>query len=383
MSEVKGGVIFSFACAVALLVLSGGIVYAQQAPDHHKCYSVDPLQQPSSVDVVLEDQFGTVEGSAQNLVMFSPPVRKELPGGESSPIMNPEDHLTWYEFLGGGQAEPRDLLVTNQFGPDQELRVGDPRFLLLPAWKLLVNGVETNLDHPSNLDHYLCYDVIEGPPVGLDVTLSDQFDPFRVPPGPEIVTVGAPVVFCNPVEKTVLPAGETYPIFDPENHLACYDIAPNQLLSPPEVLANDQFGDSLFVVYENRFLCVPSHKCIVVDKDADGYYDINCGGDDCNDANPNIFPTNPNGNCDCVDPIPQGTPENQAAGNCADGADNDCDGLVDTDPECTGGTCTGSAEASTLEASPLYGPSGLAKHVAYFLFPLCAAIGLRLWRRKR
>ena len=149
------------------------------------------------------------------------------------------------------------------------------------------------------------------------------------------------------------------------------------------MLANDQFGDSLFVVYENRFLCVPSHKCIVVDKDADGYYDINCGGDDCNDANANIFPTNPNGNCDCADPIPQGTPENQAAGNCADGADNDCDGLVDTDPECTGGTCTGSAEASTYETSPARGSSELAKHLAYFLLPVGAVVLLSIWRRNR
>ena len=377
MRKIMGGVIILFACAVAMLALSGGLVHAQQAPDHHKAYAVTPFQLPTPVDVLLTDQFDTVEGSVENMVMFSPPVAKQLPSGEYSPILNPEDHLTWYEFFGGGQAEPRYLLVTNQFGPDQELTVGDPRFLLLPAWKMFVNGLPTGLDHPAGLDHYLCYDVIEGPPVGLDgVTLTDQFHQ-------EYVTVGAPVVFCNPVEKTLLPAGPTYPIFDPENHLACYDIAPHFPPPPLEVWANDQFGDSMFMVFDNQFLCVPSTKYLCPDNDGDGYIDANCGGDDCNDGNPNIYPGNSNANCDCLDPIPQGTLENEAAGNCTDGIDNDCDGLVDTDPECTGGTCTGSAEASTYEASPVYGSSDLSKHLAYFVLPLGALIAIRIWRRKR
>jgi hypothetical protein len=376
MRKAKVGVIFLVASTLAMLALAGGVAYAQQAPDHHKCYAVSGHLLPAPVDVLLTDQFGTVEGFVERLVMFSPPVAKELPGGEFSPIMNPEDHLAWYDFEGE-PADPRYLLVTNQFGPDQELTVGDPRFLLLPAWKLYVNGLPTGLDHPAGLDHYLCYDVIDGAPVGLDgVTLTDQFHQ-------EYVTVGAPVVFCNPVEKTHLPAGPTYPIFDPENHLTCYDISPH--LPPPllEVWANDQFGDSMFMVLENQFLCVPSAKYLCPDNDGDGYIDQSCGGDDCNDGNANIYPGNANANCDCADPIPQGTVESAAAGNCADGADNDCDGWVDTDPECTGGTCTGSAEASTYEASPVYGSSDLSKHLAYFMLPLGALIAIRIWRRKR
>ena len=57
------------------------------------------------------------------------------------------------------------------------------------------------------------------------------------------------------------------------------------------------------------------------DLDDDGHVADYCGGDDCNDINANIYPTNPNAYCDCEDPYPQGTDE-----ICDDGIDNDCDG---------------------------------------------------------
>jgi hypothetical protein len=173
--------------------------------------------------------------------------------------------------------------------------------------------------------------------------------------------------------------------------------------------AEDQFGSSDFLVVHDEFLCVPSTKVLCdpeicdgldndcdgvipadeTDDDGDGYVectpwvgDPSIGGGDCNDTNANIFPGNTNANCDCADPIPQGTPENEAAGNCADGEDNDCDGLTDgDDPDCQTG-CAASG-ASTLGASPVYGASALSKHVACFILPLGAIIGVAIWRRRR
>ena len=56
------------------------------------------------------------------------------------------------------------------------------------------------------------------------------------------------------------------------------------------------------------------------DADGDQYLDDACGGDDCDDTDPDVNPS---------------VPESIAAGNCLDGADNDCDGLVDiADPGC-------------------------------------------------
>ena len=115
---------------------------------------------------------------------------------------------------------------------------------------------------------------------------------------------------------------------------------------------------------------------VCYDYDVDGYYaidpDICAPGNDCNDSNGNIYPTNANSNCDCEEPNPQGTEE-----ICGNGIDEDCDGtdLVCPDP------CAGTAGASTLGASPVYGHSDLGKHVAFFMLPLGAIIALRFWRR--
>lgn len=61
---------------------------------------------------------------------------------------------------------------------------------------------------------------------------------------------------------------------------------------------------------------------ICVDADEDGYQASSCGGNDCNDSNPNAHPNNP--------------PENTSE-LCTDGIDNDCFGNADeADPNCQG-----------------------------------------------
>jgi hypothetical protein len=254
MRKTIGGAIFVVALALAILALRSDVAHVQPVHDHFKSYLVEGPPLPAPIDVVLKDQFGETQGVVERLVMFSPPVEKMLPDGGVSPIMHPENHLTWYDLVGG-TSEQRTLLVSNQFGADQEWVVKDPKFLLLPAWKLYVNGLPTGLDHPSGLDHYLCYEAISGPPVGLDgVILTDQFHQ-------ELVTVGDPMLLCNPVDKIVPDDG--LPIYDNANHLACYDIAPHEPLPfTIHVVASDQFGDSQFVILENQLLCVPSEKRI-------------------------------------------------------------------------------------------------------------------------
>jgi hypothetical protein len=87
------------------------------------------------------------------------------------------------------------------------------------------------------------------------------------------------------------------------------------------------------------------------DDDMDGAVAAQCGGSDCNDFNPNVFPGHPevctdgsdndcNGVADCNDPACVGrqdcgcdpTPE-----NCSNNLDDDCDGIVDCfDADCVG-----------------------------------------------
>lgn len=77
------------------------------------------------------------------------------------------------------------------------------------------------------------------------------------------------------------------------------------------------------------------------DDDEDTYIDESCGGNDCDDSDPLVGPP----------------------GLCGD--------------------CGASAAASTLGAGTVHGSSDLAKHLAYFLPPIGAVIGLGIWRRKK
>jgi hypothetical protein len=155
----------------------------------------------------------------------------------------------------------------------------------------------------------------------------------------------------------------------------CDDLDPNVFPGAPEICdAKDSDCD----------LVLPLNEA---DQDADQY--VQCtpyvgnvpgilGGNDCNDSNPNIYPNNANANCDCVAPIPQGTTE-----VCTDGQDNDCDGAIDAaDPECGGGTCAGSAAAS-VQGPDGAREGGVLNMLAFLLIPVAAALGIVVVRRRR
>ena len=91
------------------------------------------------------------------------------------------------------------------------------------------------------------------------------------------------------------------------------------------------------------------------DRDQDGYAIEGgmCGPVDCDDSNPKVNP---------------GVVESQAAGNCTDGIDNDCDTLVDTDPECGGSNIA-------------FGPQSNSRTLGFIgliLIPMIFVLG---WRR--
>ncbi len=83
--------------------------------------------------------------------------------------------------------------------------------------------------------------------------------------------------------------------------------------------SSDGLAATLFTYDMGQNLTGAEGSTICWDDDGDGYQDEACGGDDCDDGDPGVNP---------------GAEESAAAGNCADGKDNDCDGLTDTDPEC-------------------------------------------------
>jgi hypothetical protein len=104
-------------------------------------------------------------------------------------------------------------------------------------------------DPPVGLDHFLVYEVIEGPSLEVDVRLNDQF-------GDETVTVYEPIAFANPVRKTH--DGEVTEIMNPELHWVGYWIEGEYFETEVQVV--NQFGEQTLDVYGPVLLGVPSEK---------------------------------------------------------------------------------------------------------------------------
>ena len=116
-----------------------------------------------------------------------------------------------------------------------------------------------------------------------------------------------------------------------------------------------------------------------LDYDTDGFVsdDPACGGDDCDDSDYLINPDADDPcdweeidqNCDGMD----GVPETEEAGNCYDGIDNDCDGIVD---ECYGG--------HNIAYKILGGKnSGIGGYLGLLLLPFLFLFALRNLARMR
>jgi hypothetical protein len=236
---------------MALLALTLGCVVCAHAQwpeeNHYKVYNVAPPVEYFG-NIQLVDQFGDYFVDRLVLEKFANPVSKN-----DEPILFPELHHTWWALDLVGEGWQIDLL--NQFGL-QSWQVGNPRFLVLPARKF-------EMGPPLPFNHYLAYEAF-GEPIMLPVNLLDQFDVVDV-------VVLEPLYFLNPVDK--VHEGATFPIVDPQAHLACYRIDPPLPYDIP-IVAEDQFGQHDVVVLDHDCLCVPSWKNIVIRTESRTWSDI-------------------------------------------------------------------------------------------------------------
>jgi hypothetical protein len=223
--------------------------------DHYKFYDVyseEPV--PIGAEVTLEDQFDKFTTTVMNAMVFGNPVEKEH-ATAITPIHDPDRHYTIYWLdLNESDWVRRSVEVSNQFNDaaePQTLTVLGPVALAVPTQKEGHEMVEC-------LNHYLLYWVEEytgAPEVG--VNLKDQF----IPDG-EDVTVYEPLMFGNPVKKTVVENGDVSEIEDADLHWVLYNIGEGDPASiqKPIQIAN-QFGDNqvLDLTYRDM-LAVPSEK---------------------------------------------------------------------------------------------------------------------------
>ncbi|UCG50538.1 MAG: hypothetical protein JSW58_10035 [Candidatus Latescibacterota bacterium] len=212
--------------------------YNQPGIDHYKTY--ETLGPTILGPYTLRDQFGEVVVTSLRLAKVATPVAKN-----NQEICDPTAHQTWWDFLF---PQPNRMIrAQNQFGT-HDWMLGDARYLLLPALKNEPAG-----QPPPELNHYLCYEA-QGPTLGIEVLLTDQFDQVTV-----IVLEG--VYFCNPCEKET-PDGTVYPIVDPWAHLTVY-LVENPVPYDIQALVRDQFMEEMLILNENLYLAVPALKELI------------------------------------------------------------------------------------------------------------------------
>jgi len=265
--------------AFPLLVVDPAQAAPPLAPpdlDHFRCYSIT-VGHPTGLLVTLEDQFDHRLDKVEQVFVglpigFCNPVAKTVPGpgqgpGQTTDIRDPSAHLTLYEIHEtiAQRAITWKVTVDNQFGR-QTLFVSRPVVLGVPTEKASVAGEPTGLGAPVGLNHFKCY-LAKGRTLNLPATLQDQFEAADV-------LVVEPLLFCNPVTKTVTRsdgADVVTPIEDEEAHLTCYDIdlaAQVGFTTQIHIGTVNQFNhldvEPLTVVTDERVLCVPSAKASVL-----------------------------------------------------------------------------------------------------------------------
>lgn len=113
--------------------------------DHFKCYDVRPQESFLPFIVTLRDQFEEEKVMVKRPVMLCNPAAKctddnnPLTPPDCTQVLNPDDHLVCYETRDDSanpHFERREVIVSNQFGPAQQLTVlRRTNLLCLPSLK--------------------------------------------------------------------------------------------------------------------------------------------------------------------------------------------------------------------------------------------------------
>jgi len=108
--------------------------------NHYRCYEVTGERARETVS--LEDQFGTDERvRVERPHYFCNPVEKTTSAG-TSPILEPDVHLTCYEIFAPQRTQATDVAVANQIEPTDTFTVTAFELLCVPSAKGTVTPLE-------------------------------------------------------------------------------------------------------------------------------------------------------------------------------------------------------------------------------------------------
>jgi hypothetical protein len=153
-------------------------------------------------------------------------------------------HYTWWDVQEQVTVN-RNVIVDNQFGR-YEVTVDHLSFMLVPTRK--------NTDvagGPLQANHYLCYKTHGFPAPGLPYSMQDEWRHDFVNPGP--------IEFlCAPCFK--YHNGNTFPILDPNTHLAAYPINTTSESFSPFLSNQFTIGGVQVQAGGTEYIFVPSVK---------------------------------------------------------------------------------------------------------------------------
>lgn len=204
-------------------------------------------------------QPGRLDLPGPDAPLCTPPVAADCVGAQANSFF---DVMFEIEVPGVGKLRNKDSLRIEVMISEKPPRTRYRHVITDPIELFDENGnamgvflVTAAHDTRPELDHFKCYDVIQGHPVNVGVELTDQFLT-------EKARVTDPFIFCDLAAKRH--NNQVAPIKDPDAHLKFYDIVTEGPTEQRAVEVTNQFGrNQKLDVFRPLFLAVPSQKRVL------------------------------------------------------------------------------------------------------------------------
>lgn len=156
----------------------------------------------------------------------------------------PVAYLNWFEITNRSQEPLRSLSILDlvRGGSNKNLNIGAAEYFLSPAQRI-TTGTPDPI--PEGLDLYKAYRIIDGTPVGIDLSLTDAM-------GSPNVKVGRPLYVCLPTSEWH--HDETFTPSHPKDCFVVYELEGSNYEGSFSTI--DQFGLNELQAGTRRWVCV-------------------------------------------------------------------------------------------------------------------------------